>query len=195
MANINPREIAYRQMLINLNKLITAQELSVMKFQCKVAGIGDRNRDKIQSTLDLWEKLEERKLLGIDNLAFLKQLLEGCTDNRRDVLDVVSQFEKYRHADVHDGRSGGQEDVNKEVNFLVENLGRDWKFFMRALGLKESSLEMCVESHPRNVREQIHMAFSEWRRDGKQKKSEIIRALKEVHRNDLLRDINSGKVY
>lgn len=66
---------------------------------------------------------------------------------------------------------------------------------MRALGLKESSLDMCVESHPRNVREQIHMAFSEWRKDGKAKKSEITRALKEVHRNDLLRDIDSGKIY
>ena len=100
MATINPQELEYRKMLINLDKLITPRELSAMKFQSKTVGIGDRNLDKIQGSLELWARLEERGVLGICNLTFLKELLTACTDNRRDVLDVVAQFEKYRHVDV-----------------------------------------------------------------------------------------------
>ena len=96
---IDPREMAYRQMLINLDKLLTDRELSSMKFISKAYGIGDRNRSKIDSCLELFEKLEERSLLGVDNLSYLKELLNGCTDNRQDVINVVSQFEKFRHVD------------------------------------------------------------------------------------------------
>lgn len=103
---VNQRELAYRKMLINLDKLITPKELQLMKFQSKVAGIGDRNLDKIKEPLDLWGKLEERGVLGIDNLSFLKDSLASCCDNRRDVVDVVLQFEKYRHVDVIDGGQG-----------------------------------------------------------------------------------------
>ena len=100
MATINQRELEYRKMLINLDKLITQRELSAMKFQSKAVGIGVKNLDKIEAPLDLWGRLEERGALGIDNLTFLKDLLKSCTDNRCDVFDVVTQFEKYRHVDV-----------------------------------------------------------------------------------------------
>jgi hypothetical protein len=48
-----------------------------------------------------------------------------------------------------------------------------------------------MESHPRNIREQINMAFTEWQDEGKASKEEIIRALKEIHRNDLAHKLSS----
>ena len=105
MAQINQTELKYRQMLTQLDKLLTDRELSTLKFQSKPYGIGDRERGKISSSLELWEKLEERGHLNMSNLANLKELLKHSTDNRQDVLIVVEQFEKFRHVpDV--GQSG-----------------------------------------------------------------------------------------
>ncbi|XP_076459209.1 FAS-associated death domain protein-like [Babylonia areolata] len=184
---------AYRDMLISLDKLISPQELSAMKFYCKDAGIGEKNMKGIQTSLDLWGKLEERKLLARDDFRFLKKLLSTCTDNRRDVIDVVEQFESSPlHSNVanQNGSIAGQEDLRKEIGFLMDNLGRDWKFFMRALGVTEAKLEMCIDSHPRNVKEQIHMAFSEC--SSGLKKTNILKALKDVSRNDLHHKISNG---
>ncbi|KAL8603590.1 hypothetical protein ACOMHN_022542 [Nucella lapillus] len=189
MAEVNPRDFAYRNMLVNLDKLITPRELSAMKFHCKSAKIGDKNRDRIETSLDLWEKLEERGFLGVANLTFLKNLLSSCTDNRQDVMDVVCQFENWCHMSVVNRDEVGQ-DLSKEIEFLEENLGRDWKFFLRSLGLQESKLEMCVESHPRNVKEQIHMAFSKYMKNIT--KEDILKALKENCRNDLHHKIERG---
>lgn len=91
-------------------------------------------------------------------------------------------------------------DVSKEIRFLIDNLGKDWKFFMRALGLQESKLEMCMESQPRNVREQMHMAFTEWREDCRKagrspKKADLLIALKEIRRNDLHHSLSSGSLW
>lgn len=85
-------------------------------------------------------------------------------------------------------------DIREEIQYLVDNLGRDWKFFMRALGLDEAALEMCIESNPRNVREQIHSAFAEWQNmEGvTNHKQSILRALREVNRNDLFYKIETG---
>ena len=88
-------------------------------------------------------------------------------------------------------------DLREEIHYLVDNLGRDWKFFMRALGLKEAKLETCIDSHPRNVREQTHMAFSEWKADcspNTGNRADILRALKEIRRNDLHRALPNGSV-
>lgn len=65
---------------------------------------------------------------------------------------------------------------------------------MRALGLKEATLELCVETHPRNVREQMHMAFKEWKMESSPKKADVLRALKEIRRNDLHHALVNGQV-
>lgn len=189
MAQIDPRDLQFRKMLTKLATLITNDEFNLMTFMSKSAGIGDRIRQNMTSPLDLWERLEERGFLGYDKLSFLTQLLSSCTNNRSDVLDVVKQYEQYRHVDSAAGTNAN--DLQKQINFLVDNLGKDWKFFMRALGLQESKLDMCVESHPRNVREQIHMAFKEWQSDGSPKLDTICNSLKEIHRNDLCIQVKS----
>lgn len=194
MAEIDPASLKYRQMLIRLDKTITTAELSRMKTFCKDV-IGTKNRDQIDSCVVLWERLEERKLLSPTDLNFLKTALTTCTDGRLDVFDIVTDFEKHGNPHIQNGTgSGGQpefqqpqcsEEMKTATQYLINNLGKDWKFFMRSLDLPDAVLDMCVDSHPRNVREQIHMAFREWQAMGQANKSDLLRALKEIHRNDL----------
>ncbi|KAK7507182.1 hypothetical protein BaRGS_00001117 [Batillaria attramentaria] len=194
MAGMDPAALGYRQMLVKLDQMIRPDELARMKMFCKDF-IGTKNRDKIQSGTDLFEKLEERNYLSRSNLTFLKRILAECTDGRQDVQKIVADFETHGYRNVTNGNLGRQgqqqEDLSAEIRFLVNNLGRDWKFFMRSLGVTDAVLEMCVDSHPRNVREQIQMAFKEWQDDGKADKNSMLRALKEVHRNDLHQKLNN----
>lgn len=93
MAQINKREHEFRQMLTQLASMITGDELEKMKYQSLSAGITRAAKDKIKSSLDLWEKLEERGHLGPDKLKFLYDLLTTCTSNRTDVVLVVKKYE------------------------------------------------------------------------------------------------------
>ncbi|KAK3607142.1 hypothetical protein CHS0354_034298 [Potamilus streckersoni] len=87
------------------------------------------------------------------------------------------------------------QDLSKEINFLTRNLGRNWRFFMRALGVDDTVIEH-VEGQYRSVRDQIYYCMQEWIQDQKQgaTKDRIIKALRDssVERNDLAADLEQG---
>lgn len=80
-------------MLIKLDKKITKDELTRMKLYTKDL-IATRLRDQIDSCVMLWERLEERKKIGPNDISYIKNLIRNCTDNRQDLIDVILEYEQ-----------------------------------------------------------------------------------------------------
>ena len=78
-------------MLTEIGDMLTPDELEKMKFYCK-SHLKATDRDNIKTAVTLWSKLEERKLIGLDKLDFLKDMLKTCTLGRQDVLEVLTSF-------------------------------------------------------------------------------------------------------
>ena len=83
---------AYRNMLLTLSRELSPDELERMKFYCK-EHITRRQSEDITDAVKLWAVLEERCLLGRDNLEFLKNLLGS--NHREDLLKIVEDFESH----------------------------------------------------------------------------------------------------
>ncbi|OWF56212.1 fas-associated death domain protein-like [Mizuhopecten yessoensis] len=56
----------------------------------------------------------------------------------------------------------GYKHIEKEINYLTRKLGREWRFFMRTLGISDYDMAEMEQQHPRNMREQIHGCFVIW---------------------------------
>ena len=82
----------YRQMLAELSKQIRPAEVNAMKFMCAEI-IPKRRQEEIQTSLELWEALEERDELSSTNTAFLRELLQSSTDNRTDLINILNSYE------------------------------------------------------------------------------------------------------
>ncbi|KAL3875400.1 hypothetical protein ACJMK2_033349 [Sinanodonta woodiana] len=99
------------------------------------------------------------------------------------------------YSDYAKQQTGNKTDLSKEINFLTRNLGRNWRFFMRALGVDDTVIEH-VEGQYRTVRDQIYYCMQEWIQDQKQgaTKERIIQALRDssVERNDLAAGLELG---
>lgn len=86
-------DFEYKQMLLELDKSLKAEEFESLKFLCKDE-VKKRERESVNRPTDLWEILETREKLGPNNLAFLKQIIKGSCNGRRDVLRVIENFER-----------------------------------------------------------------------------------------------------
>lgn len=85
--------------------------------------------------------------------------------------------------------------MRAEINILVANLGRDWKFYMRALGLHDDDIEaVCNDFN--SMREKIYQCLSQWLQDQQQSASrqKLIDACRHtsVQRMDLAAKLESG---
>ena len=83
--------------------------------------------------------------------------------------------------------------MQKEINFLASRLAKDWRFFVRSLGVQEHEIDMVVENYPRDVREQINKAIWEWlyREQENAKKQHLTNALLDIRRKDLAHKLNT----
>lgn len=86
-------DFEYKQMLLELDKSLKAEEFESLKFLCKDE-VKKRERESVNRPTDLWEILETREKLGPNNLAFLKQIIKGSCNGRLDVLRVIENFER-----------------------------------------------------------------------------------------------------
>lgn len=87
-------------------------------------------------------------------------------------------------------------DLTQEISFLCKSLGRDWKFYFRALGLPEDEIEM-ISCDYRTVRERIHQCLLAWQHQEQQcaSRDKLIAALRHssVLRNDLASKLEEGR--
>lgn len=227
-------DFEYKQMLLELDKSLKAEEFESLKFLCKDE-VKKRERESVNRPTDLWEILETREKLGPKNLAFLKQIIKGSCNGRLDVMRVIENFERGIPHDSQrpvnsssvptnqqyvqqpviynpDPRQYGQQPamynrdrpqfsptnhsntVNvdkymKEINFLTKNLGREWRFFMRTLGVTDGDMMSVEQDHPRSLRDQIYQCLVLWisNNGGQFDRGRIVAALRDsaVERYDL----------
>lgn len=86
-------DFEYKQMLLELDKSLKAEEFESLKFLCKDE-VKKRERESVNRPTDLWEILETREKLGPKNLAFLKQIIKGSCNGRLDIMRVIENFER-----------------------------------------------------------------------------------------------------
>lgn len=227
-------DFEYKQMLLELDKSLKAEEFESLKFLCKDE-VKKRERESVNRPTDLWEILETREKLGPKNLAFLKQIIKGSCNGRLDIMRVIDNFERGIPHDSQrpvnsssvptnqqyvqqpviynpDPRQYGQQPamynrdrpqfsptnhsntVNvdkymKEINFLTKNLGREWRFFMRTLGVTDGDMMSVEQDHPRSLRDQIYQCLVLWisNNGGQFDRGRIVAALRDsaVERYDL----------
>lgn len=91
--NIMAADFEYKQMLLELDKSLKAEEFESLKFLCKDE-VKKRERESVNRPTDLWEILETREKLGPKNLAFLKQIIKGSCNGRLDIMRVIENFER-----------------------------------------------------------------------------------------------------
>ncbi|CAG2221198.1 FADD [Mytilus edulis] len=86
--------------------------------------------------------------------------------------------------------------LRPEFNFLMKNLSREWRFYLRALGMSDSDVDIVETDYPRSLRDQIYQALVMWAKENKERatKTELIRALKDgsVERFDLASKLEKG---
>ncbi|KAJ8318197.1 hypothetical protein KUTeg_003288 [Tegillarca granosa] len=86
--------------------------------------------------------------------------------------------------------------MKREIDILTQQLGREWRFFMRALGVSDREMVDIEEDCPRNMREQIYRCLVLWVSDDRHNpsKDKIINALRDscVERNDIVCLLNAG---
>ncbi|KAH3872045.1 uncharacterized protein LOC127868658 [Dreissena polymorpha] len=90
-----------------------------------------------------------------------------------------------------------RKDLDPEITFLTKSLGRDWKFYMRALGVHDDDIEQVSCDHT-SLREKIHQCLSLWLEQQQQSASKykLIEACRHssVQRNDLATKLESNQL-
>ncbi|CAG5121212.1 unnamed protein product [Candidula unifasciata] len=183
----------HKQMIIKLGRLIKTDELNTLKFLCKDI-IPAKLREKITTTEALFEALEERRKVLPGDQTFLRELLQDGLQGRVDVLEVVEEYERggLCSPDVDSVRFSGLqiEDFTQEVQFLKDNIGREYKSFLRRLGVKECHIDQKEIEYPRNIQEIIHQCIRQWIHDHRdwqrdQVLEAVVKVLRKERRNDL----------
>lgn len=86
--------------------------------------------------------------------------------------------------------------LRKEFNFLTKNLSREWKFYLRALGVSDVEVDTIESDYPRSLKDQIYHSLVMWVRESKEcaTKEQLIRALRDdtVERFDLASKLEKG---
>lgn len=86
-------------------------------------------------------------------------------------------------------------DLTPEIQFLTRKLSKDWKFFMRALGVQDDDIE-SISSDYRQLREKIYQCFNHWLLEEQQSanKMRLIQACRHpsVRRMDLASKLEEG---
>lgn len=204
-------------MLVSLSKLLKDDEFRTMKFLCSEF-IKKREMESVENTMDLWENLESKEKIGPNNLIFLKELLNNACSGRLDVFRIVEEYENNsRNSDISAQRKNpaiyhqtpmntpanmqrtspvtNLRGMKREIDILTQHLGREWRFFMRALGLSDREMVDIEEDCPRNMREQIYRCLVFWASDDRHNasKEKIINALRDscVERNDVVCLLNA----
>lgn len=79
--------------------------------------------------------------------------------------------------------------------YLSNNLGSEWKFFVRSLNVEDNKIDDIISAHPFNKQEQIYQLLCIW---SKSHQYNIVTCVQSIHeglrfvqRLDILRDLNN----
>ncbi|XP_046366675.2 FAS-associated death domain protein-like [Haliotis rufescens] len=199
MGDTDQEQLRYRTMILSLNNMIKPEEVVSMKFLCQDF-IKAAQRDKIKDFLELITILEERKKVSSEKIDFLTFLLNNATKGRRDVFDAVHEYQP--QDEVMDAtpeypaqRDYSNPELRQPIDLLKRKLGRDWRFFVRQLGVDDVEIDNLADAFPRDVKEQIHRAIKIYLNEKRERssKQDLIDACKKVRRMDLARKLEANE--
>lgn len=86
-------------------------------------------------------------------------------------------------------------ELKREVDFIVRNIGRDWRQFVRALGVSEADIDYVSEQYPRDLREKVRQTLLMWQAQNPEtaSKQALIKGLKLCERNDMVHQMLGGQ--
>nr|UCK81522.1 FAS-associated death domain protein-like protein [Arenicola marina] len=169
--------MAFKNLLVKLSNGISSLELEAMKFMCSDE-IPRGRLEEIESPLHLWIALEERDLIGQDNVAFLRDMIVNCSQGRTDLLKLVEEYDRTRASTGSESRG---ENLQFEFGLVADNAGHQWRFLIRRLGVTDGEISNIEADHAKNTREQIYHSLVKWQSKKKDAatKAELIRALRD----------------
>ncbi len=82
-------------------------------------------------------------------------------------------------------RVAGDTGLEKEIYYIADNIGREWRMLARTLGVKEAEVERIGEAHARDLREQCRKCLLTWCTDASPgvNRLKLIQALREINQN------------
>ncbi|BFZ17454.1 hypothetical protein BsWGS_20493 [Bradybaena similaris] len=189
MAMVLDESHRFKHMIIKIGRLIKEDELKTLKFLCKDI-IPTKFREKVSTTEALVELLEERGKVSPRDLTYLKQILQDGLHGRTDILQVVAEYEQRLGPSPDVDSAPVHQNFSREILCLEENLGKEYKSFLRRLGLGDHHIERIELENPKSVREQIHQCLRVWMRQNSrlqhsQLVDAVVKALQKEKRIDL----------
>lgn len=182
-----------------------------MKFMCD-AYISKSRMEEINDVIELFDELISRHIIRFDKIDQLKNLIVKCTNNKVELIENIDRFEKgeclqntyQTSSSTREGRDQcslqvqtQRQDLKREIKLLVDNLGRNWKFFIRDLDVPESELDLKLQQNSSNIKEAIYACFYYWLSEMANNKTkeeiieEWIKTLEMIGRNDLIEKLKS----
>ncbi|KAJ8413080.1 hypothetical protein AAFF_G00106620 [Aldrovandia affinis] len=151
----------FSPVLLQISEGLSRDNIDAMKFLCP--DIGKKKLEKITSGIQLFQCLRETNQIGADNTEFLRRLLTEI--KRVDLIEILNNFERYG-AGPHEDQLDPDEQAKLEVaiDFISEQLGRDWRRYGRKLGITDPKLDQILVKHPFNLHEQVVELLREWKK-------------------------------
>lgn len=168
----------FNVMLLRIAGKLSDTDLNNMKFLCQDK-IPRKKMETIASPTDLFIKLMELTEISKDNLNFLIQLLQHT--QRYDLAKEVKGFQgpPVSREETSEAEDPEEDQLGRAFDIICENMGRDWKMLMRALGVNDSTMEQIIYANPYNLKEQIRQCLREWKKKKRENAnvSALIKAL------------------
>ncbi|KAM4723172.1 FAS-associated death domain protein [Rhinophrynus dorsalis] len=151
----------FNVMLLGISGKLDEQELYDLKFICQEK-ISKRKRENIKSAIDLFSYLIELTEISSDKLDFLIYLF--TTIKRNDLVQEVKDFKRTGRVDMGQDEAEERDLLDEVFDFLSDNIARDWKMFVRRLGVSDTVIECAMHANPYNMQEQHMQCLRQWRK-------------------------------
>ncbi|XP_005996275.1 protein FADD [Latimeria chalumnae] len=160
---------------------LNEEELKSLKFLCHDK-VGRKKLEKITQGTELFTILLEQNEISPDNMDFLSGLLKHL--KRENLLEKLKQFqEQGGEPDQLDPKERQRMDV--AYDYICDNVGKEWKMFVRKLGVRDSKIDGIIDANPSNMQEQILKSLKAWEKmkGGKASAKDLVAALRSSRLN------------
>ncbi|KAM8939154.1 FAS-associated death domain protein [Pelodytes ibericus] len=148
-------------MLLNIAARLDDKELKDLKFICRDK-ISKKKMEQIKSGTDLFTSLLELNEISNDNLVHLIKLLKLI--KREDLVKDVVSYQTGSVNPTIESEIPERNELDQAFDILCDNIGSNWKMFMRRLGISDVILDRAMADYPCSMYEQQMQSLREWRK-------------------------------
>ena len=172
-------------MLVQVSSKLSESHLEDLKYLFEPEGIPLKDLEEATSGIKLFQLLQYRDKLSMDNLELLKASLS--TIGREDLRKLVEEYEKEEC--IHDGPAKKSPSVLTDILLrdIAKDVGKDWKMLARELEVPESNIQAILHGNPFDLHEQSYQSLQLWKEIGNKRATATVlhKALKRQHLNSI----------